>query len=369
MRTLEPRIIDCEIHNSLPTPEALAPYLPNHWSRYFLLSGLRHRSFGVYFAGKPHRHAARADAVPPSGSLPGSDLAFTRRQHLDRWNIEYAILDPGDQLGFGSQPPEYAAALTRALNDWVLAEWLEPEPRLYAGICVPIEDGTMAAREIDRIGDHPRFVHVLLNSMTRDPLGHRKYWKIYEAAVRHDLPVSIHFGGGMGSNAITAGGWPSYYVELRTAFAQAGQCQLISLISEGVFERFPTLKVVMLEVGYSWLPSLMSRFDAGWQLWRHEVPYLTHQPSEYVQRHCWFNTQPVEEPEKREHLTDLIDWFVEVGMEDRLMFSSDYPHWDFDAPAEALRDFPEKARNRIYADNARALYRLPAELPGEGVSR
>lgn len=349
-------LFDCEIHSALPEPAALLPYLPERWRDPYNLFGMRHRSPGVHFAGLPHSLSARRDSFPPSKMPPGADLRFTQEQHLDQWDIQRAIVDPIEQLGFGSQPPEYAAALTRALNERTVAEWLDPEPRLLAGLCVPMEDGDLAAEEIDRLGGNPRFVHVLLNSVTRDPLGSRKYWKIYEAATRQDIPVAIHFGGWASANTVTGVGWPSYYVEMRTSLAQSGQCQLVSLVAEGVFERFPNLKVILLEVGYSWLPALMWRFDSAYAQLKREVPHLTREPSDYIRRHFWFATQPVEEPEKQEHLKDFSRWLVEQGMEDRLMYSSDYPHWDFDSPAKALKDFSVEIGELAYGANARALY-------------
>src|SRR5690606_32301662 len=115
------------------------------------------------------------------------------------------------------------------------AEWFEKEPRLRGGICVPYEHADLAAEEIDRVADHPGFIQVLLIVRTAEPLGRRKYWQLYEAAARHNLPVGIHFGGGARGVPITGAGWPSYYIEDHTGMAQAFQTQVISLVCEGVF--------------------------------------------------------------------------------------------------------------------------------------
>ena len=69
----------------------------------------------------------------------------------------------------------------------------------------------------------------------------------------------------------------------------------------------------------------------------------------------WFTTQPVEEPEKRDHLADVIDW---VGW-DRLLFATDYPHWDFDDPSRALpAGVSDANRDAFYLNNALKLYGL-----------
>ena len=120
----------------------------------------------------------------------------------------------------------------------------------------------------------PRFVQVLLLIRTAEPLGRRKYWPIYEAAVAHDLPVGIHFGG-WGRGPITGVGYGSYYIEDTVGMATAFADQLTSLVCEGVFERFPELKIVLIEGGIAWLAPLMWRLDRACALLRAEAPQLT----------------------------------------------------------------------------------------------
>jgi hypothetical protein len=295
------------------------------------------------------------DAWPPSG-LPGSDLDFMRRQHLDPMNVEYGVLNclspASNQLN-----GDYAAALCRATNDWQIAEWLERDPRLRGGIVVPCEEADLAAAEIDRVAGHPGFVQVLLVCRSAQPLGRRRYWPIYEAAQRHGLPVGIHFGGGARGVPISATGWPSYYIEDHTSMAQAFQAHVVSFVLEGVFERLPELKVVLIEGGFAWLPPLLWRLDAHWRRLREEVPRLTRRPSEYARDHFWVTTQPMEEPHRRQDVLKILE---HLGGADRVMFSTDYPHWDFDDPDRAfgVRLTPEQ-RRLVFTENARRLYRLP----------
>jgi predicted TIM-barrel fold metal-dependent hydrolase len=112
----------------------------------------------------------------------------------------------------------------------------------------------------------------------------------------------------------------------------------------------------MIESGFSWAPSLGWRMDKQWQRSRKETPHLKRPPSEYLRQHFWFCTQPMEEPEDPAHLHDIIGW---IGW-DRMMFSSDYPHWDYDDPRVALNfKMTPAQRAGILRDNAQALYRLP----------
>jgi predicted TIM-barrel fold metal-dependent hydrolase len=343
-------LIDSDIHNT-PAPSALQRYLPERWREYYERFG-RPGYAGAYYP-KASPRAARSDSWPPDGGPPGSDLAFLRAQLLDAWPIEYGILNTLTTIR--NQLREYDAAVAQAINDWQIAEWLEPEPRLRASLVVPCDDGDLAAAEVCRLGDDRRFVQILLPVRTGEPLGKRRYWPLFEAAARYNLPIGIHFGGDSG-HPITGAGWPSYYLEDHAGMAQSFQAQLISLVCEGVFAQFPTLQVVLIEGGFAWLPALKWRLDRSWRRLRDEVPHLREQPSSYIDRHIWLTTQPIEEPPRPEQFLQLLD---ELGGAGRLLFATDYPHWDFDAPDRALpvRLAPEIQRS-IMAENARALYRL-----------
>ena len=345
-------VIDCDIHNALPSETALHPYLPGRWRRHAEAFGARTYHGLTYPLAS--EHAARTDAWPPSGLPPGSDLGFLREQLLDRWGIEYGVLLP--LLGSGKQLNlEWGAAMSRAINDWQAAEWLDPEPRLRASIAVAYEAPDLAVEEIRRRAGDRRFVQIQFESRTHEPLGRRKYWPIYEAAAEHGLPVGMHFGA-QGGWPITGVGHPSFYIEYHAGQAASFQDQVISLVAEGVFERFPGLKFVLIEGGFGWLPPLMWRLDRAYGKLKAEVPHLQRPPSEYIREHFWLTTQPVEEPGTPAAFRRLLD---DLGMDDRIMFSTDYPHWDFDAPDTAIPAGVAPALRRgIMAENARSLYRF-----------
>lgn len=347
-RTKTP-IVDGDIHNAPASEKGLYPYLPERWRRYHERFGTRSYTGSVYPRMNPN--AARHDAWPPSGLPPGADLGFLQEQLLDTWNIEYGVCNP--LVGIQGPYVEYTAALARAVNDWQVAEWLEPEPRLKGSIVVPYEDGDLAAAEIDRAAQDPRFAQVLLLIRSHEPLGKRRFWKMYEAAVRNNLPVGIHFGGA-GGNAFTGAGWPSFYLEDHGGTSQVFQAQIASFVCEGVFEQFPDLKIVLIEGGFAWLAPLMWRLDAAWKRLKEEVPYIQRAPSEQIRQQIWLTTQPMEEPATPQHFTQLLG---HLGMTDHLMFATDYPHWDFDAPDQAIpaRLAPDVEAG-IMAGNAKALY-------------
>ncbi len=343
------RVVDCDIHNAVPSMTALYPYLPERWREYHRQFGLRAYTGSSYPRANPN--AARTDAWPPSGLPPGADLSFLQTQLLDAWDIEYGVCNP--LVPVQGPHVEYTAALSRATNDWQVAEWLDPEPRLRGSIIVPYEDADLAATEIERMAKDSRFVQVLLLIRSHEPLGKRRFWKMYEAAERCGLPVGIHFGGA-GGNAFTGAGWPSYYLEDHGGTSQVFQAQVASFVCEGVFERFPDLKIVLIEGGFAWLAPLMWRLDSAWAKLRSEVPEMRRAPSEQIRQHIWLTTQPMEEPHTPAHFNQLLE---HLNMNDRLMFATDYPHWDFDAPDHAfpVRLAPDVER-AVMAGNAHALY-------------
>lgn len=231
-------------------------------------------------------------------------------------------------------------------------------------LVVAPQDPEQAAREIRRRGGHPGMVQVMMVS-TRTRMGNRVYNPIYEAAQEMGLPVAWHPGGeSAGINGpLTAVGVSSSFVEAHSSLPQVAQAQLISVICEGTLERFPELGFAIVEGGVAWLPHVIWRLDREWRSVRDDVPWLKRPPSEYIRDRVRVSTQPIEEPQDRGRLVDLINT---IDGEDLLMYASDYPHWDFDNPDVVLRRFSKEARKKITLTNAVGFYpklRLSAPAP------
>jgi uncharacterized protein len=332
-------VIDCDIHTRIPSAEALFPYLSEHWREYIRTSAFK---------------GAVDTAYPPNAPTTGAppDLDAVRRDVLDPWSVQIGILNCSYAVD-SLHNPDTAAAMAAAVNDWLTAEWLDKEPRLRASMVVPTRVPEMGAREIDRLGDHPGFVQVLLPVRSEAPYGHRRYLPIFEAADRHNLVVSLQFGGAPG-NPPTGSGWPSYYIEEYVGMAQVFQTQVLNLVVEGVFDRFPNLRMALIEGGWTWLPSLMWRIDKDWKGLRREVPWNTRVPSEYIRERIRLSLQPIDAPPDPKHLLQIVE---QMGSDELLMFATDYPHWHFDSPSEAIPGgLPDGIRRKILYDNARAFY-------------
>lgn len=349
-------LIDCDVHAVVAGIEVLEPYLDAHWREVLETTQF---SGPTDQAHPPNLATSLGDYAPVDGASPGTTLAALDAHVLAPLGatagLEVAVL-ACDYAVDSIRNPDAAAALAAAANDWLVAEWLDRDPRLRAAIVVPSGQPAMAAAEIARVADHPGFVAVHLPVRAAMPYGNRQWWPLFEEIVRHDLVAHLHFGGSPGLPP-TASGWPTSWLEEHVDMASAFQSQLTSLVAEGTFDRFPALRVALLEAGFAWLPAFLWRFDKGWRGLRREVPWTKRLPSAYVREHVRFGLQPVDGPASADELLRVID---QLGSDDLLMFSTDYPHRHVPAGLDALpAGLPDGLAEKILSENARTLYRLP----------
>jgi hypothetical protein len=348
--------IDCDLHPAVPGIKALHPYLSDHWREASILRGMDDLESIAYPAHSPL--SARPDWRPAQGK-PGASLDLLRAQALAPFGTRIGICNPlyGVQLLFSE---DMAAGFARAVNDWLAREWLDAEPRLRGSIVVPMQNPEFAAEEIERCAADRRFVQVLMLVMGDLPLGKRHYWPIYAAAQRHGLPVGIH-AGSQYRHPVTPLGWPSYYTEDYAAQASAFQSALTSLICEGVFAKFPDLKVVLLESGFTWLPAHLWRLGKFWKGLRMEVPWVDRHPMEIVRDNVRLSLQPVDGPPDAASLTRLME---HMESDELLLFSTDYPHWQFDGEAALPAGLSAELIRKITHENPLATYpRLQEDRP------
>ena len=340
--------IDCDIHPSVPGLKALLPYMEPHWAETLVQRGMHELDSISY----PNRGplTAREDWKAQSGK-PATTLAEVQSQLLDPFGIDTAICNClyGVQLPFSE---DMAAAYARAVNDWMAKEWLDQDDRLRASIIVPIQGTEVAVKEIERCASDKRFVQILLLVAGETMLGRRHHWPIYEAAQKHGLPVGIHAGSSY-RHPSTPVGWSSYVSEDYVNQAITFQSQLASLISEGVFKKFPELKFVMLESGVTWLPSFIWRFKKYWRGLTMEIPWVERPPEEIIYEQVRFSLQPFDAPEDEATTAKVLD---QLGSDDLLLFSTDYPHWQFDGQEVLPKGLPKDLIRKILVDNPRATY-------------
>lgn len=350
-------VIDSDIHNEVSSVDQLMPYLADYWQDYIRGSAFRSPHANDYPRGAPS--SARPGSIPAEGGQAGSTLRLVREQALAPWNTEIGILNCSYRVQSIKQE-DLAADLATAANRWQIDNWLEPEPRLRGSLVVPSQTPVRAAEEIHRFGNHPQFVQIVLPVRSYIPYGNRYYDPLYAAAVEQDLVVGINFGGASG-HPPTPVGWPSTYLEEHAGMAQVFQSQVISIIAEGVFDRFPDLRIALIEGGFAWMPSLMWRLDKEWKGLRSNTPWVRRAPSDYIRDHMRLTVQPVGAPTDPRYILQTID---QLESDTILMFATDYPHWHYDDNDQAWPvTLPEPLNSNIWSENARSFYRLQGDLP------
>lgn len=352
----EVAIIDTDVHHgSLDLVKSLGPHLSAAHRTRLADYGLGGN--GDLYAMNGGLRGSRADLLggaPDRGT--GSvtwDEKQCRVQLLDAYGIGLAVLTGGGISGVSSLPDQdYGAALAHAFNEWSKEAWLDHDSRYRLVLHCCVSDPEAAAEEIDRQAKDPRVCGIVLPTSGPRLYGQRFYRPVHAACERNGLPLTLHLGGGPVKP--TPAGHPTYYIEARFARPSTYAMHLTSLIFEGVFDRFPGLKVCAIESGVNWVPAWIARLDATWNAVGDHVA-LRRKPSEYVRDHIRFATQPLEDPDTREGLTPVLE---AMYAEHTLMFSSDYPHFDFDDPAEVFKGIDVGVRSRVFSGNARDTYRF-----------
>lgn len=341
--------IDCDVHVAPPPMEAIVPFLDDYWREAVQVRGLERHRLNLTAQAENAPMFARPDWTPARGAA-GSDLATLQAQ-LDTFGTRYAILN----CMYGAQAlfhEDMAAAFCGALNDWIAKEWLDRDARLRASIVLPIQNPKNCVREIEKRAGDRRFVQVLVPVMGEMTLGRRYYWPIYEACEKHGLPLGIHAGSTY-RYAPASTGWGSYAFEDYAVQAGAFENQLLSLVAEGVFAKYPGLKTVFMESGFAWLPPFLWRANKTWRGVRAETPWVKKEPAIIIREHVRVTLQPVDAPLDGGVLEEVIK---QIGCDDMLLFSTDFPHWHFDGLAALPESLPPALRKKILLDNPLATY-------------
>jgi predicted TIM-barrel fold metal-dependent hydrolase len=137
--------------------------------------------------------------------------------------------------------------------------------------------------------------------------------------------------------------------------SQVAQSQVVSLVAEGVFAEFTTLRVALIECGWTWLPWLMRRLDEEWRDPPPAAGRLRRPPSAYLRQHVKLTLTPTHPPSRPGVLAELVE---QMGSDEMLMYSSDYPHLHAESPDDVLAALPEATARKIRHQNARTFYRL-----------
>ena len=281
------------------------------------------------------------------------DAALTKRW-MDAVGVDVAVLFPTPMLALGVHPQvEVEIALSRAYNRWLCERVLAHEKRLVSMLYLPFNDPDATYEFVKEFGEKKGVVGFLITSTRYRPVHANQYMKTYALLEEMGLPIAFH---GSYHWHDQAQGMLNRFISVHAlGFVWYNMCHLANWIINGIPERFPKLKVVWLESGLAWIPFMMQRFDNEYMMRTSEAPALKKLPSDYM-RDMYFASQPME-------ITDmglLEETMRVINAETQLVYSSDYPHWDFDLPS-TIYDLPflsETAKRNILGGNANRLFNL-----------
>ncbi len=267
-------------------------------------------------------------------------------------------LDSVEQMGIDGLEPEFATAISRAYNDW-MKDFCDHAPdRMFGAGMVAPHDVPGAVDEARRCVEDLGFRSIFLapSTVNRRPWHHPDYDPLWAEIERLDVPVGFHGGGQTYLR-------PDFSLEvldtlmLWHTFSQPLGIQFVTacFCGGGILERFPNLRLALLEGNCSWAPWFLYRLDEHYEwLGASQAPDLTMPPSEYFKRNCWISVEADEEP---------VTHFVDTFGSERLLFSTDYPHGDSKYPhaVDTFDKLPldDAAKARIVGTNWQDLYKVP----------
>lgn len=279
----------------------------------------------------------------------------TYLRDMDAEGIERMVAYPSAALSIGLvRELDLAAALARAYNDWARDFGAAARGRIKAAAVIAPQVVSEAVRETRRAVTKLGAVAVMMPTYVSPgvDLGQPQFDPIYAEAQELAVPVAFH------ATAQVSQGNTRFHKYLGVHMVShpfEQMIAIISIISNGVLDRFPKLKVAFLEAGVGWVPYWMDRFDEKYQARKAEMAPLQMLPSEYVKANrCYFTCEGEE---------SALPLMMERFGDDCILYASDYPHWDTEWPDTARhilerKDLSDKSKEKILSSNARSFYRL-----------
>jgi predicted TIM-barrel fold metal-dependent hydrolase len=292
----------------------------------------------------------RADEIRPGGYLPAPRLDDQDADGVDA-EILYPTPRVSNSLWWNNGDPEFHLDCIRAYNDW-LSEFCSHSPeRLWGVAMIPNAGVDQAVAEFERAMSLPGMRGALLGQY---PHGGEAIDKVddalWAAAAERKVPLSIHVGfvtqaQGDKSRGKLTGDMRFFDVPIRIS----------QFVSTGVFDRFPDLRLLLVEVDSGWIPYLREQMDDRFMRGsEQERSKLKRRPSEYFD-------------------VNIASTFItdHYGVENRhkvgvtqMMWSSDFPHGGSDWPNSKasidsqLAGVPDDERHMLLAGNAVSLYNV-----------
>ena len=340
-------VVDGDGHIVLPD-DWWMPYLPE-----------KYREWAPRPGQKPEGRTFEATwEKPPTqfGYYPGADDPKERLEAMDTDGVDIAYLYPSQVLSLMPvlNSASFALALEQAYNDWLL-DYCSVDPRRLRPVAlVPQQDLVLAVEEMERMAEKGVAAVMLRpNPILGVNIDHPNYERVWTAAERLGIAIAIHEGFGT---------TPAAGVDRCHTFMQGHivshpfehMLACLLLITGGVLERYPRLRVGFMESGAGWAPFWLNRMDEHWEKSDRHGATTTEAPSTLFKRQCFLGVEPDDH---------LMGQMLDFGLEDCLVFSSDFPHYDAIYPGSVAaltgrEDVSDAAKRKMLHDNAARMYQL-----------
>jgi uncharacterized protein len=292
---------------------------------------------------------------------------------LDATGISQTVIYPSGGLFHGmTVDVDISVAVSRAYNDWMSERYMKRSPRLQGVGILPIADVEESVAEMRRAVTQLGMKAIMLQSNGQalgKHLGAKMYWPLYEEAERLGCVLAIH--GGAHHNMGLIDTFSVYYGVHALGHPMGLLANCTGMVTHGVFDRFPRLKVGFLEGGSCWLPFLMERLDRAFETHsdppqRLETPgpSIEEKPSEYIRRLIregrFFVGFDLGE--------EMLGYAVKRAGREAFLYASDFPHEGF-SPEDARKeidkildrdDLDDEDKRAVLGANARRFYGLEA---------
>jgi predicted TIM-barrel fold metal-dependent hydrolase len=361
------RVIDADGHVNEVGPESVdwGYYLEAPYRDRVRARGVGPTDVGFYIDGAPFpripdgerrfRHWAAASAA--HNERPGMWDPSVRIAHMDEDGIEVAVLYGTSICEVNSELADagLAAAISRAYNNWLHDFCAYAPGRLKGVASVPLQDMDETVRELERAVTKLGFVGVgILPDSNARTLMDPYFFPLYAKLQELDVPLGLHLLGG-GRRQLGHDRYNHLFFTHTFGHPFEQMLAMQALVAGGVLDRFPNLRVAFLEGDCGWLPWWLHRMDSHYEKLGEFVPSRT-KPSEYLIQgdRCYIGCEG-DEP--------MIPYVAGVVGEDRLVFASDYWHWDGEFPGSVAglaerADVSDSLKRKVLGDNAARLYRL-----------
>jgi predicted TIM-barrel fold metal-dependent hydrolase len=254
-----------------------------------------------------------------------------RLRDMDTEGIDVAVLYGTATLGLWAiRDRELAHACCRAMNDWLAAYCATDPERLKGTVALPLGSIDDTVAEARRAVTEHGFVSLTVPCGTFDRNPDDPYYDpLYALAEELDVPVGIHAGGPRFAQPRFV---DAYAVLHAIEFPMDVMFAAATIVCGGLLERFPRLRVALLEAGCGWGPYLFERFDEHYEKRVGEMPAITKPPSEYLA-----DGRVVISCEAEHGIPHALS-----GLGDQCVaYASDYPHWDCEFP-DSVRAISER---------------------------